>query len=296
MTIIFLEVKLKLMNKLPKGQALLITLLIMAVALTIGLSIASRSVTDIRISQQTEEAARAFSAAEAGIEEALITETGGTGGFAETGASYQTATQGLGEGETEFAFPGEYNTNEIQTLWLADHETLTGVYNGNALEVYWGKPDTGWAANPQTPALEVSVFYRVGSDYRVARYALDPRASANANKFCDLQSGSDCAGVLNWGITSVSFGGKTFQFRATLDLSSLSGTLLFARLRLLYSTVPQALGAKAAAGSTFPSQGIKIESTGQAGGATRKVEVSRLWPAPLSILDFVLYSTGGLTK
>ncbi|MGB9585898.1 MAG: hypothetical protein ACPL7A_00585, partial [Anaerolineales bacterium] len=57
--------------KKNSGQALLIILLVMAVGLTIGLAVISRSVTDIRISRQEEESARMFSVAEAGIEEAL---------------------------------------------------------------------------------------------------------------------------------------------------------------------------------------------------------------------------------
>ncbi len=53
------------------GQVVLIVLLIMVVILTIGLSLISQSVTDISISKDEEEAIRAFSAAEAGIEAAL---------------------------------------------------------------------------------------------------------------------------------------------------------------------------------------------------------------------------------
>src|SRR3989344_3666431 len=53
------------------GQAVLLVLLVAAVALGLGLSIISQSTTDIRISQQEQESARAFNAAEAGIETAL---------------------------------------------------------------------------------------------------------------------------------------------------------------------------------------------------------------------------------
>ncbi|MBU3957074.1 hypothetical protein KKI19_02265 [Patescibacteria group bacterium] len=48
------------MKRDSSGQALLIILLVMAVALTIGLSVVSRSITDIRISQEQEQSARAF--------------------------------------------------------------------------------------------------------------------------------------------------------------------------------------------------------------------------------------------
>ena len=60
----------RLMKK-NSGQIILIVLLIMVVLLTIGLALVVRSVTDIRISTETKESTRAFSAAEAGIEDAL---------------------------------------------------------------------------------------------------------------------------------------------------------------------------------------------------------------------------------
>ncbi len=62
----------ELMRKDPQaGYALVAVMVILAAGLIIGIGAISRSVTDIKISSETEEAARAFSAAEAGIEEAL---------------------------------------------------------------------------------------------------------------------------------------------------------------------------------------------------------------------------------
>ena len=93
--------------KKQSGQALLIILLVMAVGLTVALAIVSRSVTDIRISRQEEESARAFSAAEAGIEQALI---GGEGDYSiesegETITAHVSQV-GQGGGQT-FIFPGQ---------------------------------------------------------------------------------------------------------------------------------------------------------------------------------------------
>lgn len=286
--------------KESSGQTLLIILLVMAVALTIGLSVISRSITDVKISQQTEEAARAFSAAEAGIEEALITGTGsGPVIFGETKATYQTAVAGLGEGATEFAFPAEYRTDEIQTLWLANYETYGKVYDRNQLRVLWGNSGTPPNNNTKTPALEVSIYYNDSGNYKVGRFALDPHSGRTpSNAFCNPPS---CDKVPSFTTASETAGDKTFQFAATLDLSSFTGsgkTLLFARLRILYGDTSHALGAKVVGGGSgnFPSQGVKIDSTGQAGEATRKVEVSRLHPAPPAIFDFAIYSGGSLIK
>ena len=54
-----------------KGQVLLIVVLVMIVALTVGLSLISRSITNLRTSTEEAESQKALAAAEAGIEQAL---------------------------------------------------------------------------------------------------------------------------------------------------------------------------------------------------------------------------------
>lgn len=54
-----------------QGQAALIVTLVVIVGLTVAVAVISRSVTDVGVSTQEEERARSFSAAEAGIEDAL---------------------------------------------------------------------------------------------------------------------------------------------------------------------------------------------------------------------------------
>ena len=55
-----------------KGQALILVLLSLAVVLTVVLSVFSRSITDVSISSKENDAMRAFSAAEAGVEQVLV--------------------------------------------------------------------------------------------------------------------------------------------------------------------------------------------------------------------------------
>lgn len=299
------------MKRLPKnsGQALLVVLLIMAVALTVGLAVTSRTVTDIEISEQTEEAARAFSAAEAGIEEALVgIGTTFGGGWTEEGVSYSSTKTSLGKDANEYLFPEASQEDEVRTLWLADYDDLSKKYDYNQLQIFWANSGT-------TPALEVTIYYQTGSDYKIIRYALDPldpfaRSSDPDNKFC-RPDGTNCVGIFKEGVGnplgfdqgSFSIVGKNVRYKAILDLSAASsGKLLFARFRFLYlsSGQTQALGVKVAGSGTglgnFPSQGVKIESTGQAGTSTRKVEVVRMHPAPPGIFDFLLYSESDLVK
>lgn len=53
------------------GQILILVLLVVVVALAIGLSVASRNLTNLRTSVQTEQSQRAFNAAEGGVEDIL---------------------------------------------------------------------------------------------------------------------------------------------------------------------------------------------------------------------------------
>ncbi|PJE68508.1 hypothetical protein COU94_01430, partial [Candidatus Shapirobacteria bacterium CG10_big_fil_rev_8_21_14_0_10_38_8] len=270
------------------------------VSLTIGLSVISSSVTDISLSGKSDDSARAFSAAEAGIEEGLVTgNSTGVLPIGETGATYQTATVNLGAGQTAFAFPGEYRIDQIQTFWLASYNstngTYTKVYDRTKLRVVWGNPN-----GTDNPALEATIYYKDGSDYKVGRFALDPNPAAT-DYFCQPNSTNCPATVSNFSTGGETVDGKDFKYGATLDLSGFrnGGTkyLLFARLRVLYSASAQVLGAVAVSGtgtSNFPSQGIKISAVGQSGSATRKVEVKRLLPAPPSFLDYTVYSEGGL--
>jgi Tfp pilus assembly protein PilX len=56
------------------GQVLLVIVLLMVIILTIGLSLAGRSITNVRQASDTDNSQRAFSAAEAGVQVALKTD------------------------------------------------------------------------------------------------------------------------------------------------------------------------------------------------------------------------------
>src|SRR3989304_7684964 len=114
------------MSKLPKinekGQALLIVVLSLAVVLTIVLSILARSVTDVKISTGSEEALRAFSAAEAGIETALNGLIVGQSSGEFEGASFNASVTEIGEGATGFANPSPLLSGETSLFWFVAHD------------------------------------------------------------------------------------------------------------------------------------------------------------------------------
>lgn len=269
------------MKRKESGQALVIILLVMAVGLTIALSIVSRSVTDIRISKEQEESARAFSVAEAGIEESL------RAGFAMDvtleGITAQVTETGQGGG-TEFVFEEVVDEGDTQTVWLVNHvngDLGTNFYSGT-ITVYWG--NEGQAGDQDsTPALEASIIYDSGG-YKVTRYAFDPNSSRTAtNKFDNAQIGS-------FPVDS-----HSFPFKAEV-VPLPTGNLYALRLRLLYNSSPQALAISGSA--AFPTQGKCFESTATVleSGITRKVRQCQSYPVPPAIFDYVLFSRGDLTK
>jgi len=294
------------MRKLPEikssGQALPIIVLIMAVALTIGLAVTSRTITDIEISEQTREAARAFSAAEAGIEEALV-------GIGETtfkddleaGVSYTATKTEIGAG-VSYVFPQTSGPDEVRTLWLAEHDTLNGFYDYDELEILWGNVGTD-------PAIEISLYYQDGSDFKVTKFLFDPNEIRDPeNYFChpngDNCENVKCGGADNTFCTSeVEMGEARFQYQVILKLADAGvvgagKTPLFARIRFLYTSEAQKLGVRASGNGVenFPSQGVQVTSVGETEMSTRKVEVVRLHPAPPGIFDFLLYSEINLSK
>lgn len=77
-----------------RGQVAMVVVLVVLVGLTIGVAILGRSVTNVGISSQEEERARSFSAAEAGVEDALrqdlsiLAGSGGNFNVGESAVSY----------------------------------------------------------------------------------------------------------------------------------------------------------------------------------------------------------------
>lgn len=269
--------------QMQAGQALLIILLIMAVALTVGLGVVSRSITDIKISRQEEESARVFSVAEAGIEEALRAGAIPPGGGVTIGGITATVSKTDLGGGTTFVFPKTVEAGDTQTVWLVEHdgESLdpTKPYLGTQVEIYWGNEDV---VSP-LPAVEATVIYDLNG-FKIARYAIDPdEGRATGNKF---DSG---------GITTGSLEGKNFKFKKTITLPS-GGTKYALRLKLLYNDQPQILGVKGDA--DFPSQGECYESTASllTSGITRKVQQCQSYKSPPGIFDYVLLSGGDLVK
>lgn len=296
------------MSSLPKntsGQALLLVLLSMAVVLTIVLSILSRSVTDVAVTSREEEALRAFSAAEAGIEKALI--IGADIGSTQIGdANFSAKVSGTGVATQEFANPIGIISGESILFWFVAHDDDGNLicdathpcFTGNRYKICWGKPGTS-ASDATTPAVEISTFYlNTPGSYASARIARDTADPNSIRRSSNNFSAPDAGGC--------TLGTTTFEFQKTVDLSPLGAGvygvqngLQFAKVKILYNTNAThqiGIGTNFAGNALLPAQGLRIESLGTSGESNRKIEVFQGFGEPPPIFDAAIFSLGGISK
>jgi hypothetical protein len=289
------------------GQALLLVLLSMAVVLTIVLSVLSRTITDITVTTSEEEALRAFAAAEAGIERALIVGSN-TGDFGE-GASFTATVSNFGQQQSEYVYPEKILSGETAVVWFVDHDEDSGgltcdtgeCFSGSSIKICWGEPGTA-SDSDTTPAIETSVFYaETPGDYstvRIARDTRDPNViRRSSNNFQADEVGTACV-----------ISDQEFAFRKILnfgtDLGIPAGSygvqngLQFAKIRILYNTgMAHTMGVDVSAtGNSLPSQGVRIESAGSSGEANRRIEVFQTFGELPAIFDAAIFSPGGIVK
>lgn len=321
------------MQKKVSGQVLLVVLLSMAVILTVILSIYSRSVTDIAVTSQEQDAARAFSAAEAGIENALISclPSSPTCNISlpstlNSGASVTGNVTAL-QASKQYVYPIDLPVGETGTIWFVTHNganeslycdsTTNDCFkfvgnNNKTFKACWGNPGTPNNLNT-TPALEISLYYddvytesAVGdySDVKIARAAYDPFTTRSpASGFSAPDTVGNC--IIN---------GKNFAFWKTVDVSTITGGLqipgsaykneyglLFLRFRLFYNTDQnQPFGVNftetdlSNPNNALPSQGRRFDAAASAGSANRRVELYQLYSNPPGIFDASVFSPSSL--
>jgi hypothetical protein len=324
------------MRKLPRtnsGQALLIMVVTMAGILILLVSVASRSIVDIKTTSFEKEALRSFSAAEAGVEEALLTGVGSTETLDPgTDTSFET-TFDTPAVSSEFVHPGSFVSGETATFWFTERDTdgnftCTGnCYRGPRINnICWGVKNPGGYDSGKMPAVEILVYYddtfqSVSSpnDYsgvKVSRRVFDPVESrSNTNNF-DYVTPSSCS----IGDTTFSFQTGEILFEDELDgggnqigfpgmpapglCSNFQGCVLMVKVKMLYNddsggTDPFAdrMGINVqATGLGLAPQGVRIESVGRSGESTRKFEVFQGYNDPPPVFENAIFSYEDLTK
>lgn len=305
------------MTKLPdnytqKGQALLIVLLGMAVALTMILSVVSRSVTDIQLSTRDEESQRAFSAAEAGVEKAFLTGNNETD-IVTTGVQYSAQVTEVSEGENVYLSPSTFLSGESETLWFVAHDSEGNMVCGGGqcvtgagpLNICWGNNGTN-ANTSQTPALEVMIYYDNipgqsllptpnYSNVRISKAVFDPYADRrnNQNSFSTASTGCSIASFSDFAFTTNSISLTNETYGIPLTCLGTEGCLLFAKLKLIYNTATRHPIVIRFANDTLPGQSILVESRGSVGNEAQSViEATKSYREVPTIFESAIFSMG----
>lgn len=253
------------------GQTLLIIVLVMVVTLTVGLSVASRSITNLRTATEEENSQRAFTAAEAGVEQVLKTGNPiSTEVQLSNNASIRRVTTTNISG-TQFV---PNNGNDITKddgidIWLSNNPDYSSQWSGN-LTINWGNRATSDPCGHA--ALEIIVISGPTASPVSRRYTFDPCSSRQTGNNFTLAS-----------TTGDTVGGIQFAFKSP-QIAVASG--IIARVVSLYANTP--IGVVASIG--LPSQGKQIQSTGASGGTVRQVTYFQGFPElPPEFFQYILF-------
>ena len=269
------------------GQAVLIVLLSLSVVLVVVMYIISRSITDISLSTKDDDSLRAFSAAEAGIEKALVVGSSSDSDF--EGASFTADVSSFGNSKL-VVYPFNLKSGEIATFWFTRPSETP--FTGNQIQLCWGDAGTG-VSSSTTPAIEFSIYYGPVTNLQIARATFDPYIYRPQGDFLNNFASAQNA--------TCTIGNEVFQFNQTFNLNTLgaSSHLQFATVKMLYNTAvghKVGLNVNFGGNSNLPTQGSVIDSTGKYGDSNRRISVYQLHPVIPPIFTNALYSGTGIVK
>lgn len=287
------------------GQVILILLLVITIGLGVGLSVIQRSIQEVSTSTKIEESSRAFSAAEAGIEQALVQLSEGqlpqNVNFPQNQSQAVIDTSGTLPALNQIFELPPISKENVAQVYLATPATAPAssstFYNQSNLDIYWGDIN----ANPK-PAIEVAVLYLQGGNIKKKAFYFDPdSARASSNGFTTLT----CSNVK----INTSFGNnRNFACKATLsglgsgDLG-VGRVLLLARARIFYTNTSHPVAVAPLGGPcdnnpscSLPPQATVIISTGTAGQTERRVQLFRQDNFVPEFFDYAIFSLAAINK
>ena len=249
--------KIKEIMHAKSGQALIAILLVMAISLTLGVSVATRTISTLRQLTFSEQSADALAYAEAGVEEALQQRCSATGGC--TNGTYSVNLTGA--------------TNATYTISALSAANLPEIDKDSTLEVslsgHSGAVSVCWSSLAANPAITGNYITQQGVTYRFTRRSFDPSSTRRAsNGFSNPVKPAACS---------------AYQYGASFPAGV--GTPRVIRLRSLYAG-PISI----AAPNVSANQGNLIVSTGSSGQVKRRVEVRRTFPAISGLFDHAVFS------
>jgi hypothetical protein len=241
------------------GQVLLVVILVMVVSLTLGLSVASKSIVNFKNSVEEAESQKALHAAEAGIEKAIQSSAQG-----QVSGSFESGTFATEIKDTKLPSlllnaGNPVKEDEGIDVWLKDYPNFTSPTGGEvtSFTVYWGGADC------ESSALEIILLSGDKNSPAIKRYTYDPCASRRSSNNFSVPNSS-----------SHTFDSTTLSYSTAL-INIASGDGLVARIIPIYKDA--VIGVIAT--PSLPSQGKIFSSVGTSGNAQRRVNVFQGFPS-----------------
>lgn len=307
------DVSLQMSCSRQRGQIVIVLLLLMLVALSVGLAYTQRSLTDVTNSTQVEQSSRAFSAAEAGIQKALVSPAPSALLALDNNSSAVVNSSGLMP-YTNSTVGIEYPPIGRETtaqFWFVNPSLATPVnfYNSGKFDLYFGNEST-----TDKPAVEVQVVMLSNGQFYTKTYYYDSDATrANTNKFAAV---SGCGSTVP--ITTILGSNRAFYCKQTVptastDIPDLGSTppvricpnatapynctLILARVRFLYINENHKMAlAPVGANVTFPPQVQIYNALGTSGQSQKQIQAFKVKDVILPWFDFALFSVNEIRK
>lgn len=259
-----------------RGQMLLIVILVMVVSLTIGLSIASRTITNIKISKESEESQRAFQAAEAGLEVIRKIVEKKRGGVTISQNNVVLSNNSRFTPEFTSVTGGDLNNqrdiNQDKGIdvWLMDYDKFintgfaSGDFNGNIELQWWTGQIVSCVATGKDaiPALEVIVLSGSKANPTIRKYFYDYSV---CNSFRPGANSATAAQAIV-GTYRFSTGNALYPQRIATIVNGIVAKVIpvynSSRMSVTGSGVPP-----------LAIQGYRLTSTGSSGDTVRKIEL-----------------------
>lgn len=271
-----MEFIVKFFKNKESGQSLLIVVLVMIIALTVGLALISRTITSIKTSTEEASSQKALGAAEAGIEQSLKNPDKVPQGIIPFGSesTFQTSISPI-VGKSFLVNGGDVvQRDDNVDVWMSDYSTESAKLYQNPVPQANIWINFGESLDPcQNPAIEVDVVSGSKAAPIQKTYAYDACPSRNSNNFSAPAPGSGDI------IDGVSFLNKTVAIPVS------SG--LFMRVIPIYKNGKIGITSDV----SLPSQGSVVASTGISGTTKRKVSVYQGFPKiPAEFFPYTLFS------
>lgn len=264
------------------GQITILVLLLSLLGLTTALSVASRSLSDLKQVTQVDVGTKAFAAAEAGLEFALNE-------FSRNfnpDCTVQTAN---------LTIPGISGINYTICPNSKDYASWTNVFKDDVFQVVFptNNPNNLKSANVlwENPAaaIEIDVIDNGGT---VSRYFSNPVGSTTANGFA---TGSNVANCISSTCNDPAFSSWS---SCVIGIANIDNASMI-RIKPLYANSSVAICGQTAGGSPgrIPLQNYVITVTATStNGTVRKIQVIKTPPVLPAIFDNVLYTSGSIVR